>query len=108
VATVTTVGYGDVYPVTPVGRVLGGVLAVLGIGSFALPTAILGSRSSTRCSARAASARGPGRRARGRPVSDVRAAVRRRARARRGRLTRAVAPRRSSGVTPLRDVSPVS
>jgi voltage-gated potassium channel len=43
VATVTTVGYGDVYPVTPVGRVLGGVLAVLGIGSFALPTAILGS-----------------------------------------------------------------
>ena len=42
IATVTTVGYGDVYPVTPLGRTLGGLLAVLGIASFALPTAILG------------------------------------------------------------------
>jgi voltage-gated potassium channel len=42
VATITTVGYGDVYPVTALGRVLGGLLAVLGIASFALPTAILG------------------------------------------------------------------
>lgn len=42
VATVTTVGYGDVYPVTVAGRILGGILAVLGISSFALPTAILG------------------------------------------------------------------
>jgi voltage-gated potassium channel len=42
IATVTTVGYGDVYPVTPLGRTLGGMLAVLGIASFALPTAILG------------------------------------------------------------------
>ncbi|TPV93622.1 MAG: ion transporter [Myxococcales bacterium FL481] len=42
VVTLTTVGYGDVYPVTPLGRVLGGVIATLGIGVFALPTAILG------------------------------------------------------------------
>jgi voltage-gated potassium channel len=42
VATITTVGYGDVYPVTALGRTLGGLLAVLGIASFALPTAILG------------------------------------------------------------------
>lgn len=43
VATVTTVGYGDVYPKTPLGRVLGSAVAILGIGFFALPTAILGS-----------------------------------------------------------------
>ena len=41
VATLTTVGYGDVTPVTPAGRVLGGVLALLGIAMFALPTGIL-------------------------------------------------------------------
>ncbi|HEX6369179.1 MAG TPA: ion transporter [Longimicrobium sp.] len=43
VSTLTTVGYGDVYPVTVLGRVAGGFLALLGIGLFALPTAILGS-----------------------------------------------------------------
>lgn len=43
VATLTTVGYGDVYPVTGLGRVAGGCLALLGVGLFALPTAILGS-----------------------------------------------------------------
>ncbi|HEX5872526.1 MAG TPA: ion transporter, partial [Longimicrobium sp.] len=43
VSTLTTVGYGDVYPVTTLGRVAGGFLALLGIGLFALPTAILGS-----------------------------------------------------------------
>jgi voltage-gated potassium channel len=42
VATLTTVGYGDVLPLTPLGRLIGGVVAVLGIGFFALPTAILG------------------------------------------------------------------
>lgn len=42
VATLTTVGYGDVYPVTTWGRVAGGIVAALGIGLFALPTAILG------------------------------------------------------------------
>lgn len=43
VATLTTVGYGDVYPITGVGRLLGAVVAILGIGLFALPTGILGS-----------------------------------------------------------------
>jgi voltage-gated potassium channel len=42
VATLTTVGYGDVFPVTEAGRLIAGVAAVLGIGMFALPTAILG------------------------------------------------------------------
>ena len=42
VATLTTVGYGDVYPVTILGKILGGVIAILGIGMFALPTGILG------------------------------------------------------------------
>ena len=43
VATLTTVGYGDVYPVTPVGRLFGAVVAVLGVGMFALPAGILAS-----------------------------------------------------------------
>lgn len=41
--TLTTVGYGDVYPITALGKVIGGLTAFLGIGFFALPTAILGS-----------------------------------------------------------------
>lgn len=42
IATLTTVGYGDVVPVTTAGRVAAGFCAVIGIGMFALPTAILG------------------------------------------------------------------
>ncbi|WP_365889320.1 ion transporter [Desulfuromonas sp.] len=42
VATFTTVGYGDVYPVTGLGKFLAGIVAILGIGLFALPTGILG------------------------------------------------------------------
>lgn len=41
VATLTTVGYGDVFPTTPLGKLLGAFIAVLGIGVFALPTGIL-------------------------------------------------------------------
>jgi len=41
--TLTTVGYGNVYPITALGKLLGGLIAFLGIGLFALPTAILGS-----------------------------------------------------------------
>ncbi|MEO1449131.1 MAG: ion transporter [Bacteroidota bacterium] len=41
VATLTTVGYGDIYPVTTLGKFLGGVISILGIGIFALPTGIL-------------------------------------------------------------------
>ena len=43
IATLTTVGYGDVYPITSMGKILGGVIAIIGIGLFALPTGILAS-----------------------------------------------------------------
>ena len=43
ISTLTTVGYGDAYPVTPLGKILGSVIAVMGIGLFALPAGILGS-----------------------------------------------------------------
>jgi voltage-gated potassium channel len=43
VATLTTVGYGDVVPVTVLGRVIGAVISLLGIGFFALPAGILAS-----------------------------------------------------------------
>jgi voltage-gated potassium channel len=39
--TMTTVGYGDVYPVTPAGKVLAGVIALLGISLFILPAGII-------------------------------------------------------------------
>jgi voltage-gated potassium channel len=42
VVTLTTVGYGDIYPITAAGRILGSVVSVLGIGLFALPAGILG------------------------------------------------------------------
>lgn len=41
VVTLTTIGYGDVYPITFGGRILGMVLAMVGIGLVALPTGIL-------------------------------------------------------------------
>jgi voltage-gated potassium channel len=43
VVTLTTVGYGDMFPITPLGKLLGVVIAVLGIGMFALPAGILSS-----------------------------------------------------------------
>lgn len=42
IVTLTTVGYGDVYPVTLLGKILAGAIALMGIGLFALPTGILG------------------------------------------------------------------
>lgn len=41
--TLTTVGYGDVFPVTPLGRLLASVIAGIGIALFALPAGLLGS-----------------------------------------------------------------
>jgi len=43
VVTLTTVGYGDVYPITTMGRLLGAIVAMLGIGIFALPAGIIAS-----------------------------------------------------------------
>lgn len=41
VVTLTTVGYGDVYPVTLVGRIIAAIVMLLGIGLIALPTGII-------------------------------------------------------------------
>lgn len=41
VATVTTVGYGDIYPVTHLGRLLGAIIAFSGIAAVAVPTGII-------------------------------------------------------------------
>lgn len=43
VNAMTTVGYGDMHPITPFGKVLGGLMAILGVSIFALPTGILAS-----------------------------------------------------------------
>lgn len=41
VATLTTVGYGDIYPVTDAGKILSSIIAILGIGFVAVPTGII-------------------------------------------------------------------
>jgi voltage-gated potassium channel len=43
VGSPTTVGYGDVSPITPLGKLLGAVVTILGVGTFALPAGILAS-----------------------------------------------------------------
>jgi voltage-gated potassium channel len=42
VVTLTTIGYGDVYPVTSFGKTLASVIALVGVGAIALPAGILG------------------------------------------------------------------
>lgn len=41
IATLTTVGYGDVAPVTILGKIFGAMTMILGIGMFALPTGVV-------------------------------------------------------------------
>lgn len=43
VVTLTTVGYGDVTPITTAGKILGAMITVLGVGLAALPAGILAS-----------------------------------------------------------------
>lgn len=43
VVTMTTVGYGDMVPITAAGRVLGAFIGILGLGMVALPAGILAS-----------------------------------------------------------------
>ncbi len=38
-STISTVGYGDVYPVTAAGRVVGGITMIVGVSTFAIVTA---------------------------------------------------------------------
>jgi voltage-gated potassium channel len=41
VSTMTTVGYGDVYPITTLGKIFGGFISMLGLGTFGLPVGII-------------------------------------------------------------------
>lgn len=43
IVALTTLGYGDMVPITPLGRVLGGLTAVIGVGLVALPAGVLAS-----------------------------------------------------------------
>ena len=43
IITMTTVGYGDVVPITPFGKLLGALIGVVGLGMVALPAGILAS-----------------------------------------------------------------
>lgn len=43
VTALTTVGYGDIYPITPLGKFVASLIAISGIGMFALPTGIVSS-----------------------------------------------------------------
>lgn len=43
IVTLTTVGYGDVTPVTPWGKIAGGLTAVMGLCMFAIPVGIIAS-----------------------------------------------------------------
>jgi len=41
ISALTTVGYGDIAPITPLGKFLGGIIQLLGIAIFALPAGII-------------------------------------------------------------------
>jgi len=41
IATLTTVGYGDAIPMTPLGRIFGAITMILGIAMLALPTGVI-------------------------------------------------------------------
>ena len=41
IATLLTIGYGDIYPITAFGRLMGGITAILGVLTVAIPTGII-------------------------------------------------------------------
>ena len=41
VSTLTTVGYGDVVPISTAGKIFGGIMMIIGLGMFALPIGII-------------------------------------------------------------------
>lgn len=43
IATLTTIGYGDIYPITALGKVISALIALLGIGLVAIPSGIISS-----------------------------------------------------------------
>lgn len=43
IATITTVGYGDVVPITTLGKTIGGIVMLMGYGMIALPVGIIAS-----------------------------------------------------------------
>lgn len=52
ICTLTTVGYGDVYPVTTIGRFFAAIISLVGIGIIAIPTGIIAGGFSSAISAR--------------------------------------------------------
>lgn len=59
VATLTTVGYGDIYPVTVGGRIAASIIAIAGIGVVALPAGIFASAFSDQLRDREAKRKAP-------------------------------------------------
>jgi voltage-gated potassium channel len=49
VATLTTVGYGDVYPITALGKLGGALVALVGVGMFAMPAGIISQGFADEC-----------------------------------------------------------
>ena len=45
IITFATVGYGDIYPVTPLGKLLGCIICLVGVAMVAIPTGIISSSS---------------------------------------------------------------
>ncbi len=43
VSTLTRVGYGDIYPITALGKLLGSAVSILGVAFIAMPVGIIGS-----------------------------------------------------------------